>query len=273
MKTYKIGFFLICLLFTTASCDQNGKKDDSGVTNKYPTKVVSLAPSITEIVYYIGEGHRLIADTRYCDYPAEAANLPKVGGMTDVDIEKIVKLKPDLILASYSGNNRETVENLQMLGFHVVTLYEKNVTDILTNIRIVGELFGKNTMSYVEECASKISSLPPRQKRTKVMVVLSIFPIFSVSPQSFIGDVIYRSGLENVVNSYTAYPQIEREAMYHLAPKLLLVSSELKKEELTIKQIKSQLGMKFDIVYIDANMMSRPGPRIFDLIRELAAIQ
>ena len=85
----------------------------------------------------------MIADTRYCDYPAEAANLPKVGGMTDVDIEKIVKLKPDLILASYSGNNRETVENLQMLGFHVVTLYEKNVTDILTNIRIVGELFGK----------------------------------------------------------------------------------------------------------------------------------
>ncbi len=117
-------YFLIFIFFFSFTYAENNR-------------IISIAPNVTEMLYFIGKGDRLIADTTACSYPSDALLLPKIGDIWSINIEKIVSLKPDLVIASYSGNSKDQIERLESLGIKVITLKEHNVTDIIKDLCII----------------------------------------------------------------------------------------------------------------------------------------
>ncbi len=234
-------------------------------------RVISLAPSLTEIVYYIGAQGQLIANTRYCDYPAEAMNKEKIGGLQDINIEKILHLKPDLVLASWSGNSRQTAETLERLGIKVVLFEEKQVSDIKANIVKMGLLLGRDTRLMEKALDKKIHSLKKHKTRPSCLVLLSIEPLFSVSTHSFLGDAVRTAGYDNVITISTPYPQISQENLARYNPQVIILTEDMRVQLPQLQKILKRMGLSPRILWVDAAALSRPGPRLYDAIRELNA--
>lgn len=259
----KKQFLLILLiLFILIGC---GKKSSE---KKSVERVISLAPNITEMIYYIGAERKLIANTRFCDYPDAAKKLPKVADLNSINIEKIVALDPDLVIASYSGNPRDQVERLNLLGIDVILLKEHKVEDIITNIGILGEVFQIDTKSQQEELNRVLSELTYPGRGLTAMVILNLYPIFSASTQTIIGDIVEKLGFENAVESSVAYPIIDNEKLLALNPDVFLITSELTNYIDSIYQMIAELKLKTRVLIVDADRFSRPGPRVFDFLRE-----
>lgn len=232
-------------------------------------RVISLAPSLTEMVYSLGAQDRLIAVTRYCDYPADATNKTRIGGILDVDLEKIYLLKPDLVLASYSGNSRETAEKLTKMGIKVVLFKEQSLDDILTNVRDLGLLLGIDPRVPLQRLTEKSKQLTINRAGPRTLLLLSISPFYSVSTNSFLGNALERAGCVNVLRMSTPYPQLDREAILTHHPDLLVLMESLRPREAELRKILKSLGLSPRLIYVDEDSMSRPGPRIFDTLIRL----
>ncbi|MCX7820218.1 MAG: helical backbone metal receptor [Brevinematales bacterium] len=235
-------------------------------------RVISLAPNVTEIVYFLGLEKHLIANTVYCNYPEAAKRLPKIGDLWNFDVEKIVEFNPDFVLASFSGNSKTGVERLENLGIKVYTLREETVADILSNISFVGSLFNIQTDEKVKSLSSKISNLKIQNKKNKALFLLSIKPYYSVSTNTFISDVLKIAGFENVIKLKVRYPLLTEEEIIKLKFDFLILPENLKTEEKFIKEKMLDLGKNPQIIFINEDRISRPGPRIFDTIVELSKI-
>jgi len=236
-------------------------------------RIISLAPNITEMVYFIGAGKNLIANTIYCDFPEDAKRLPKIGDLWNFDIEKIFEYNPDFVLASFSGNSKSQVERLENLGIKVYTLKEEKVVDILSNIAFLGELFGIPTTDKISTLNKKILGLEKKKERKKVLLLLSIKPYYSISTNTFIYDVLKIAGYDSVVVSKVRYPILTEEDIARLDFDLVFVSSRFKTEERYFSQKLFDLGKHTKIYFIDENKFSRPGPRIFDFIVEISELK
>ncbi len=236
-------------------------------------KIISLAPSVTELIYFIGEGNRLIANTIYCDYPEEARSLPKIGGIIDTDIEKVVSLKPDLVIASYSGNSKEKVERLQALGINVITLRADKVEDIIENVETLGEILNVDVSAQKKELRDKlrIANLKNSRKLQKHGVYLvSTDPIYLASANSFIGSALYIAGFDNPVKTEIHYPIIDREGILKLAPKYVVLPRYLTADEENTRRI---FGGDTVFIYVDEDSISRPSHRVFDVILRLCEFE
>ncbi len=235
-------------------------------------RVISLAPNLTEIIYFLGLEKNLIANTIHCDYPEGAKRLPKIGDLWNFDVEKIVEYNPDFILASFSGNSKTGVERLENLGMKVYTLKEEKVDDIISNINFVANLFNISAEDKIGRLKAKIKNLPIQNKNNRCLILLSVKPYYSVSTNSFIADVFKLSGFENVVTTGVRYPLLSEEEIMKLDFDFLFLPDNLKGEEKFIRKKMLDLSKNPKIYFVDENRISRPGPRVFDLIVELSKI-
>lgn len=272
MEIRFVIFQSLLLIGLTLSCSKQNAEtaSQSGV----PERVVSLAPSVTELIYAIGESDKLVGVTRFCDLPGGVTNLPRVGDMTAVDYETVLRLKPDLVVASYSGNVRENVERLKAMGLRVLTLKERTVIDILSNVAVLGDTFGTDTTALRESLSERLARagrIAEGVRHPAAMVVISADPIYSASTRTFVSDLIERAGYSNVVNSPVAYPVIDRENFLRYKPEVLLVSSELADEEDSISNFAASLGVDCRIVTVNADRLSRPSTGAIDLVLEMAS--
>lgn len=256
-----IAAFSLLLLVSCTS----GKSADSDFT------VISLAPSLTELIYFIHQEEHLVADTIYCDYPPQAQDLPKIGDMLTYDYEAVLALEPDLVIASYSGNSREGLERIAALGIETATLYENSVADIISNVTELGEIFDTDVSEYTAELSERLTAVAETtdgRNRTATLLLVSVDPYYSVTAQTFVGDVLTICGLSNVVRSEVAYPMLNAEDLIRLAPELVIYPD----------YTEAELGPLRDLLpnatyySIDQDRISRPGPRIFDAMEELAGI-
>jgi iron complex transport system substrate-binding protein len=232
-------------------------------------RIISLAPSLTEMMYYIGAEDLLIANTRFCDYPDAARKLPKVGGMLDVSIEKILLLKPDYVLMSYSGNTKDTAETLEKLGIQVIAFEQKEVADILSNISQLGQLLGKDTTRQKKDLQKKMKKIKNYKKNPSALIILSINPLFGVSTNSFLGDALQTAGWDNALKVSTPYPQLSYENLARINPEVILLMDALQHQEKSLQKICTQMKIQPRIFTIDTDTLSRPGPRLYDAILEL----
>ncbi|MEX2228143.1 MAG: helical backbone metal receptor, partial [Dehalococcoidia bacterium] len=108
-----------------------------------PVRIVSLVPSVTEVMFALGAQDRLVGRTDYCDYPPAAASRPSVGGMINPSLERIVSLKPDLVVATDEGNREETIQQLRRVGLPVYLVHATRVSEMLQMIERVGEVTGR----------------------------------------------------------------------------------------------------------------------------------
>lgn len=207
--------------------------DDIGraVRLKRPaTRIVSLAPHITENLFTAGIGHRVIGAVNYSDYPAEASRIPSVGGYDNLDIETILALQPDLVVAWKEGNQFQQVERLMKLGLTVFVNEPKRLEDVAADIIRFGTLGGRedHARAVAQEYIAGLSRLRNKYSGLeKVTVFYQVWPnpLITVTDQQIIGNVIRLCGGSNIFAELdTPTPQVGKEAVLTANPDAIIAS-------------------------------------------------
>jgi len=248
-----------------------------------PQRLISLAPSITEIVYALGLGDRLVGDTDYCDYPPEAKRKPHVGAMLNPSLEKIVALKPDLVLGTVEANRRATADQLERLGLPLYGLTARNLDETLHSIEDVGSVLGRAEVSQklVSSLRARIDAVEKRvsgQKRPKVLFVVWDRPLITAGPQTFISDVITRAGGASIGQDLRGdWPRLSLEEVLRREPDVILLpktesfSSGLE-DFRKLPGWKGLRAVKEGRLYFVSETIMRPCPRLVDALEEVATI-
>jgi iron complex transport system substrate-binding protein len=193
-----------------------------------PPRIVSLAPHLTEIAYAAGAGHALVGVVEYSDFPQAARALPRVGDAWRVDVERVLSLRPDIVLAWASGTPAGTIERLESLGLHVVTVPTFRLADVPQALRLVGELAG--TQSTAGSAADRFAAGVHRLREHHAGArVLSVFvqiddePLFTVNDRHVISEIVGLCGGRNVFGGLAAIaPQVDVEAVLARDPQVIL---------------------------------------------------
>jgi iron complex transport system substrate-binding protein len=167
-----------------------------------PDRIVSLAPSNTEILFAIGLGEKVVGVTDYDDYPSEATQKEKIGGFTTVNIEKVISLQPDLILAT-GGVQIDIVQRLRELDLAVVVVDAKTVNDVLENIKLIGRLTDNENEALslaigMERRIDAVKKIEPSKSKPRTMYVVWGDPLMVAGPDAFANDLIDLAGGENI---------------------------------------------------------------------------
>jgi iron complex transport system substrate-binding protein len=248
-------------------------------------RIVSLLPSNTEILFAIGAGDQVVGVTSYCDYPEEATTREQVGGITNksLSVETIVALEPDLVLAS--GSQDEIIPVLEEAGLIVIALKPATFDDIFANIEMVGQATGHadqattltaDLRSRVETVSAKIDAIPADSRPT-VFYEVWHDPLMTAGPNTFIGQLIELAGGKSIFDEVSEdWPQVSAEVILTRNPDVIL-GPDSHGEELTVEKISARTGwanitaVQNEQIYIlDGNAISRPGPRIVDMLEEVA---
>jgi iron complex transport system substrate-binding protein len=237
-----------------------------------PARIVTVAPSLTEVVLDLGEGGRLVGVSRYDDAP-EVAKLPRVGGFLDPAPEAILGLRPDLVLAAPSPGNRGPVEGLARLGVPVLVLPLHEVPEILAAVREVarvlevparGEALAKSIADGLAAVRARTAPLPKR----RVLVVYGWRPLVVAGPGSFADSLLADAGALNVAAGASGpYPTFSAEAALAAAPDLILDATGGHGGNGEIPP-----GLRAPVVPVTGTELFHPGPRIVRALDQLARL-
>ena len=256
--------------------------DGQSVTlSREPQRIVSLAPSNTEILFALGLGDRVVAVSDYSDYPPEAASKPKVG-YTRVDIEKVLSLNPDLVLATRA--NRETATpQLRERGVTVVTVEPKNLDEVVESVRMVGRITGRVEAAerLADEMRARIervtATVARAERRPRVYYELDS-KLYTAGPGSFVHDLIQRAGGENIAASAASqYPQLSQEVILQSDPEVIILADVGQYGGESPESVAARPGWQTvsavksgRIVPINPDLTTRAGPRLVDGLEQIA---
>jgi iron complex transport system substrate-binding protein len=251
-------------------------------------KIVSLAPSNTELLFAIGAGSQVVGRDDFSDYPAEAAQLPSVGGsMGDYNLEAIVALQPDLVLLS-ELNSSDLVQSLENLGLKVYYLGNPvEIEGLYTNLETLGKITGHeaDATSLIESLKAKVSKVDEliATTSTRPLVFYELDATeptkpWTAGPGTFVDQLITRAGGENLGGSLDgAWVQISQEALIINDPEIIMMGDSI--YGITAEQVAERAGWENlkavtdgQIYPFDDDLASRPGPRLVDGLIELARI-
>jgi iron complex transport system substrate-binding protein len=266
---------------------QEGREltDDVGRKVRVPQevdRVVSLAPNLTEIVFALGDGNHLVGDTDFCDYPSEAVQKAHVGGPVNPNMEVIVSLKPDLVLATKSINRRETVNALDRIGLPVYVTDPHSVEEMIASVERVGSALGvENSAAIVaEDLRGRLSDLNRRLAGAaprRTLFVVWTDPLISIGHDTFIADALQRAGGRSVVETKTEWPRISLEEIVRLQPEVLVfASAHAGDTQRNIDALRTRPGwrnlaaMKRGNIVVISDAINRPAPRMLDAVEQLA---
>lgn len=265
--------------------------DDLGrevTIEKLPQRIISLAPSNTEILYALGLEDRIVGVTDYCDYPEAAKAKPRVAGYLTPDMEKIVFLEPDLILAE-SIHEKTVLPALEKLGLTVIVMSATSLDAVLRDIALIGQINGKSKSAAklvddlkrrIDAVTAKTEGLSPAE-RPRVMYACWHAPIWTLGSNTFINDLIGKAGGANVfADDFEKSRVVSLEAIIQENPQVIIVSGMGTTGDLVYNNIKKESrlagidAIRTNRVYkiSDADLIERPGPRIVDGLEEVARL-
>ena len=246
-------------------------------------RIISLAPSVTEILFAVGLDSEVVGVTTFCDYPARAKLKPKIGSSTP-NLEAIMGLKPDLVVGNHNFIRPDALAKLEQLQVPVFLLSPNSVDDILAHISTVGRIVGheKEARGVVHELRDRLSDLRRRMgsvKRVRVFYVVNSEPLISVGSGSFIHQMLELAGGENIVGrTTTAYPKVSLEEVLRRDPEVLLFpvgTSEgiPEAEQQQWRKWTSLSAVSQNRLYqVKGEFVNRPGPRVIEGIEILAQL-
>ncbi len=259
-------------------------KDDFGhivQLKQTPCRIVSLAPSITETLFALSLDSSIVGVTDYCDVPEAAKLKPKVGGMLNPNIERIVELKPDLVLMSASGNMQTDYQKLTSLGIPVFVSNPRTIDGVLKSIRDIGELTQHRAMAetlaaMLRNRRSKIIEELRAKPSQKVLLLLSLNPLIAAGKGTFLDELITAARGENIARGAgISYPVLSREEIFHSKPDVIIATSDIVKARDAIaaaypewRELPAIQNKRIAIV--DASLVSRPGPRVVEGLEVVA---
>ncbi|NPV28596.1 MAG: ABC transporter substrate-binding protein [Firmicutes bacterium] len=292
-------FLLFCLSFYSGGCRVEQKeggeargpaapvvvRDDSGALLEFtgfPKRIVSLAPSNTEILFALGLENRVVGVTTYCDYPPAARRKTKVGDL-QANIEQIVALKPDLVLAKWTLN-KDAVIKLRKLKIPVLCVEPESMEGVYRAILMVAQVTGtedagrrivERMKSKINEVQRKLAGLTASQ-RPKVFIEVGDDPLFTAGSGTFIDELVRLAGGINIAGDLQGYQMYSSEAVVEKNPDIILapdsyyvdVGRVLKKRP-GWEQIKAVKNNRI-ISQLDPNLINRPGPRAAEAVEAIA---
>lgn len=244
-----------------------------------PERIVSLAPSCTEILFALGLGDQVVGVTEYCDYPEAATKKEVVGGFSTVDLEKVAAADPDIIFAA-NIHEAETIPALENLGYTVVALAPETINGVLGNITLVGDIAGKEKeasdlvrdMRNRIEAVTDVTDALSQDEKPWALYVTWHEPIYTAGSGTFIQDLIEQAGGINIAHDISGHSTISLEDVVGRNPGVILASTGHGSAEdapLDWAKTNNELAVtdarENDRVYqVDADLASRGGPRIIE---------
>lgn len=258
--------------------------DDLGKTLTFaqpPQKIVSLAPSVTEILFAIGAENRVVGVQDFSTYPPEAASLPKVGGFP-LNYELIASLQPDLCIGA-DITSAEDIAKLEGLGLKIMVVNRTDLDGVFANIETVGKAVGleKPATDLTANLRAELKALQEKVRTagTKPRVFVELDEtLYTVAPGSFIDPLIAMAGGANIADdSANPYPQFSAEQIIAKDPEVIILTDAA--YGVTADQVKARPGwnaiaaVKNGAIYpIDGDIISRPGPRIIEGLKALVGL-
>jgi iron complex transport system substrate-binding protein len=256
-------------------------KDDRGVSVRMdaaPRRVVSLAPNLTEIVFLLGQENKLAGVTRYCNYPPRAAAVPRVGGIVDPDVEKIVAAGPDLVLCTTDGNPKERIRILEEMGIPCFAVGPQDMAAVFRTIERIGALLGAPGRGGREAAALRVRA--ERASRAKldppprVLFVVSTSPVIAAGNGTFLDELVRASGGRNAADAFAGrYPRLSVEDLLAASPDVIFVAAMTGVEGFPPSVSRWTEIPAFrtgDVVTLDGDLVTRPGPRMVAALEKVA---
>jgi iron complex transport system substrate-binding protein len=246
-----------------------------------PRRIISLAPNLTETLFALGLGDRVAGVTSYCDYPEEARAKEKIGDTINPNLEKIISLKPDLVVVSTSSQLENLTRRLDQLAVPVYVTNPRTVREVAASIRNLGEVTGTSERAarIAAEMETRISAVEQRVaglSRPRVLYVLQTGPLITAGRNTFINDLVNIAGGKSISGDETAdYPQFSRETAIARAPEIIVAprshGAELVKESDLRRDLAETPAIRSNrIVWVTPDLVDRPGPRIVVGLEQLA---
>jgi iron complex transport system substrate-binding protein len=269
--------FVVFMLFVV-------KASSAAETGTEVHRIVSLAPSITEILFALGVGDRVVGVSTYCDYPPEAARIDRIGTFLDPNVEMILAKKPELVIGVPSPGNREPVEALQGLGVRTLVVDPERVTAILSAIRTVAQAVGAAEAGerLVQRIESDLDAVRRRLEgvpRRKVLMVVGRVPLIAVGEGTYQNELIQLAHGTNIAAaSGEAWPHLSIEFVIREAPEVIIDTSMGSEEAREAdggkafwRQFPTIPAVRQDEIhgYRDYQLL-RPGPRVAQTLETMA---
>jgi iron complex transport system substrate-binding protein len=248
-----------------------------------PRRVVSLVPSATELLFALGGEDRLVGVTDYCDWPPAARQKPSVGGMVAPSLESIVALRPDVVIATDSGNQHETFDHLGRLGIPVYLVHANRLSQVMEVAARLGELAGRQTTvpTLTEGLRQRIQAVVRAvapYRRPRVLYVLWPEPLIVPGRDAIVTELIQLAGGDSITAEESGdYPRFSVEAAVARAPEVIVLARHGTGSAPIARERWDRLGslaaVRAGRVYsVDGNVLHRYGPRVVDGLELLARV-
>ncbi len=295
-KITVLTLILSLLLFSVAACSTAAEEespsaievtDQLGRTvtlEKVPGRIVSLAPSNTEILFALGLGDNVVGVTKYCDYPAEALEKPNVGGFSTPNIEEIIALSPDLVVAA-SRHEEEIIPRLEEKGITVLALEPKTLDSILEAITLIGRVTGTEEASAlvaslesrIKAVTDKISGLSEKEK-PRVFYLTWHDPLKTSGSGTIHNELIERAGGNNIFGDVESSQTVDLETLVSRDPQVMIAGTGMGTgKEQTLQYLTEESRLQNteavgngSIYGIDIDLSGRGGPRIVEGLEQFA---
>jgi iron complex transport system substrate-binding protein len=257
--------------------------DDSGRRVRValrPERIVTLAPNLTEVVYAVGAGNRLVGNTTYCDYPPEAKEVAKVGDTLNPSIERIIALRPQLILVSTASQLETFTRQLDEQQIAVYVTDPHDLEGVFRSIAVVGDLLGQReegerVSTELRTRAARVEEAVKSRTPLSVFYQLSAEPLYTAGRDSYITDLIARAGGRSVTAAVQgAWPRYSDEAALATRPEAIVLATGGQmgeaNREIAAALKNSPAAKNGRIIQINGDFLSRPGPRLVDGLEQLA---
>lgn len=257
--------------------------DDAGRNVKLPVRVdrvITLAPNLTEIVFAVGAGNRLVGNTTYCDYPPEAKNIAKVGDTGQPSIERIITLRPQVVLVSTASQLEAFTRQLQNQNIEVFVTDPHDLEGVFRSIEQIGRILGQKQQAdaLVEKLRERTNAVEQAVKQTqpvRTFYQVSGEPLYTVGHDAFVTDLMRRAGALSVTASVPgAWPRYSNESALAARPDAIILptgGSMGAANADVAEALRNSPAARTGRVYkINDDHLARPGPRLVDGLEEMA---
>jgi iron complex transport system substrate-binding protein len=249
-----------------------------------PQRIVSLAPNVTEVLYELGLGERVVAVSTYCNHPPDVKGKPKIGGMSNPSLEAIVALKPDMVVLTDDGNPRMIKQRLSKLNIPTYVFKARRLTDLPGEIRKLGIAVdvkdrAEHSARHIEEIITKYRDIRQHSQahapHKKALFVVQPEPLIVAGPGTAIDDVLNLLGLKNIAeDAPNRYPHFSLEEVIRRSPDVIFIVKTHEIQHTRTDQFLKKLNQleavrKRHVFYIGDPLL-RMGPRITEGINEMA---
>ena len=275
-----VRYLLLCLFFVSHSSHAAiSVVDDSGVTIRLSSpaqRIISLAPHTTELLFAAGAGKSIVAVTAWSDYPPQAKNIPSVGSATELDVERIIKLQPDLVVAWKNGNKPRQIAHLRKFGIQVFESDPKTLDEIANSIKKLSMLAGTEKIGEQQALAfqQKIQVLKNKyQHAAEVRYFYQIWqkPLMTLNGEHLISQALKICGGKNIFSELVpTAPTVNSESVIQNNPEVIFMSSEEKNANSLWQSFPNMMAVSRNNLFtFNGSIMNRAGPRMAEATEQL----